>query len=62
MILIIGATAAVATFLTNKWRGWLILAPLILCLGLPIVFFAAFWIDMEKGEVHRRQFQAEQRS
>jgi hypothetical protein len=62
MILIIGATAAVATFLANKWRGWLILAPLILCLGLPIVFFAAFWIDMEKGEVHRRQLQAEQRS
>jgi hypothetical protein len=62
MILIIGTTAAVATFLANKWRGWLILAPLILCLGLPIVFFAAFWIDMEKGEVHRRQLQAEQRS
>ena len=62
MFLIIGAAAAVATFLANKWRGWLILAPLILCLGLPIVLFAAFWIDMEKGEVHRRQFQAEQRS
>jgi hypothetical protein len=55
MILIIGATAAVATFLANKWRGWLILAPLILCLGLPILLFAAFWIDMEKGEVHLRQ-------
>jgi hypothetical protein len=62
MILIIGAAAAVATFLANKWRGWLILAPLILCLGLPIVLFAAFWIDMEKGEVHRRQLDAEQRS
>ena len=62
MILIIGATAAIATSLANKWRGWLILAPLILCLGLPIVFLAAFWIDMEKGEVHRRQVQAEQRS
>jgi ankyrin repeat protein len=62
MILMIGATAAVATFLANKWRGWLILAPLILCLGLPIVLFAAFWIDMEKGEVHRRQLDAEQRS
>jgi hypothetical protein len=62
MILIIGATAAVATFLANKWRGWLIIAPLILCLGLPILLFAAFWIDMEKGEVHRRQLQAEQRS
>ncbi len=62
MILIIGAIAAIATFLANKWRGWLIVAPLILCLGLPIVLFAAFWIDMEKGEVHRRQLQAEQRS
>jgi hypothetical protein len=62
IILIIGAMAAVATFLANKWRGWLILAPLILCLGLPIVLFAAFWIEMEKGEVHRRQLQAEQRS
>ena len=62
MILIIGAMATIATFLANKWRGWLIVAPLILCLGLPIVLFAAFWIDMEKGEVHRRQLQAEQRS
>jgi hypothetical protein len=62
MILIIGATAAVATFLANKWRGWLIVAPLILCLGLPIVLLAAFWIDMEKGEVHRRQFEEEVRS
>jgi hypothetical protein len=62
MILIIGVTAGVATFLANKWRGWLIFAPLILCLGLPIAFFGAFWIDMEKGEVHRRQFQAEIRS
>jgi hypothetical protein len=48
--------------LANKWRGWLIVAPLILCLGLPIVLFAAFWIDMEKGEVHRRQFEEEVRS
>jgi hypothetical protein len=28
MILIIGATAAVVTFLANKWRGWLIVAPI----------------------------------
>jgi Ankyrin repeat len=62
MILIIGAMAAIATFLANKWQGWLIVAPLILCLGLPIVLFAAFWIDMEKGEVHRRQFEEEVRS
>jgi hypothetical protein len=26
------------------------------------VLFAAFWIDMEKGEVHRRQFEEEVRS
>jgi hypothetical protein len=49
-------------FLANKWRGWLILALLILCLGLPVAFFGAFWIDMEKGEVHRRQIEAEIRS
>jgi hypothetical protein len=48
--------------LANKWRGWLIVAPLILFLGLPIVLFGAFWIDMEKGEVHRRQFEEEVRS
>ena len=62
MILIIGVTAAVVTFLGNKNRGWLILAPLILCLGLPVAFFGAFWIDMEKGDVHRRQTQEEIRS
>jgi hypothetical protein len=62
IILIIGAMAAVATFLANKWRGWLIVAPLILCGGPPIMLFGAFWIDMEKGEVHRRQFQEEVRS
>jgi hypothetical protein len=62
LFLIIGAIAAVATFLANKWRGWLILALLILCLGLPLALFAAFWIDMEKGEVHRRQIDEEIRS
>jgi hypothetical protein len=62
MILIIGVTSGLMTFLANKWRGWLILAPLILCLGLPIAFFGAFWIDMEKGEVHRRYIQEEIRS
>jgi hypothetical protein len=62
MILIIGAMSAVAIFLANKRRGWLIAAPLILCLGLPLMLFAAFWVDMEKGEVHRRQFEAEVRS
>jgi hypothetical protein len=62
MILIIGATSAVLTFLANKWRGWLILAPLILCLGFPVAFFGAFWIDMEKGDVHRRALEEEMNS
>jgi hypothetical protein len=62
MFLMIGAVAAVATFLANKWRGWLILALLILCLGLPLGLVAAFWIDMEKGDVHRRQIDEEIRS
>jgi hypothetical protein len=62
LFLMTGLIAAVATFLANKGRGWLILALLILCLGLPLGLFAAFWIDMEKGEVHRRQIQEEIRS
>jgi hypothetical protein len=62
MFLMIGAVAAVATFSANKCRGWLIVAPLILCAGLPLALFAAFWIDMEKGEVHRRQIDQEIRS
>jgi ankyrin repeat protein len=40
----------------------LILAPLILCLGFPVAFLGLFWIDMEKGEVHRRQMEEEIRS
>jgi hypothetical protein len=62
IILIIGVASAAMTVLANKWRGWLIFAPLILCLGLPVAFFGAFWIDMEKGDVHRRQVQAEIRA
>src|ERR1051325_7711615 len=62
LFLVIGALAAGATFFANKWRGWLIIAPVILCLGLPIGLFAAFWIDMEKGEVHRRAFEEEMQS
>ena len=62
IILIIGLTSAAVIFLANKLRGWLIFAPLILCLGLLVAFFGAFWIDMEKGEVHRRQIQDEIRS
>jgi hypothetical protein len=59
LFLIIGVTSGALTLLGNKWRGWLILAPLILCLGLPVAVFGAFWIDMEKGDVHRRQVQEE---
>src|SRR5947199_9725281 len=55
MILIIGVTSAVITFLANKWQGWLILAQLILCLGPAVEFFGTFWIDMVKGKVHRQQ-------
>jgi hypothetical protein len=62
MFLMIGAIAAVAILLANKWRAWVVLAPVILCAGLPLALFAAFWIDMEKGEVHRRQIDQEIRS
>lgn len=62
LFLIIGAMAVLATFLANKWLGWLIVAPLILCAGLPLAFFGAFWIEMEKGDVHRRQIDEEIRS
>ena len=62
IILIIGLTSAAVIFLANKLRGWLIFAPLILCVGLLVAFFGAFWIDIEKGEVHRRQIQDEIRS
>jgi hypothetical protein len=62
LILIIEVVSAGLTLLSNKWRGWLLFAPLVLCLGLPVAFFGAFWIDMENGEVNRRQIQAEIRS
>ena len=62
MFLIIGAVSAFVTFLANKSRAWLIVAPLILCAGLPLALVAAFWIDMEKGDVHRRQLDEEMRS
>ena len=62
LFLAIGAFAAVTTFLAKNRRGWLIIVLAILCLGLPIGLFAAFWIDMEKGEVHRRAFEEEMRS
>ena len=62
MILIIGVTSAVGTFWTNKRRGWLILAPLILFLGFPVAFFGAFFIEMQKGDVHRRRLDEEMQS
>jgi hypothetical protein len=58
----IAAMAAVATFLANKSRAWLIVPPLVLCAGLPLGLFSAFWIDMEKGDVHRRQLEEEMQS
>ena len=42
MFLIIGAVSAFVTFLANKSRAWLIVAPLILCAGLPLALVAAF--------------------
>src|SRR5439155_15920658 len=41
---------------------WLIVAAVILSLGIALGLFAACWIDMEKGEVHRRQMEEEVRS
>ena len=62
MFLIIGAVSAVATFLAKKWRGWLIVAPVILCAGLPLALVAAFWIDLGRGDAHRRQLEEKIRS
>jgi hypothetical protein len=59
MILVMGALAGGAVLLAKKWKGWLIIAGVLLCLALPVLFFGAFWVEMEKGEVHRRQGDAE---
>jgi len=62
LFLIIGALAAGATLLTNKWRAWFVGAPVILACGLPLALISAFWIDMEKGDFHRRQLDEEMQS
>ena len=62
LLLLVGALAALTTFLTGKSAMWFIVPPLILGGGLFIGLVAMFWIDMERGEVHRRVFQAEVRS
>ena len=62
LLMLVGALAALATFLASKAKAWFVVAPVILGAGLFVGLFAAFWIDMEKGEVHRRQFEAEVRS
>lgn len=59
MILIIGLLAGAAVWSAKKWRGWLIVAAVVLSLALPVLFFGGFWIGMESGEVHRRQFETE---
>jgi len=62
LFLIIGALAAGATLLTNKSRAWFVGAPVILACGLPLALISAFWIDMEKGDFHRRQLDEEMQS
>jgi uncharacterized membrane protein len=62
LFLIIGALAAGATLLTNKSRAWFVVAPVILAGGLPLALISAFWIDMEKGDFHRRQLDEEMQS
>jgi len=62
IFMIIATLAAGATLLATKSRAWLFVAPVILGCGLPFGLFAAFFIDMEKGDVHRRQLEEEMRS
>ena len=62
LLLLVGALAALTTLLAGKSGVWFIIAPLILGGGLFLGLVAMFWIDMERGEVHRRALQAEMRS
>jgi hypothetical protein len=62
VILIIGLLGGGAVYLGNKARVWLLVAPVILAAALPVLLFGAFWLDMEKGDVHRRQFEKEMHS
>ena len=62
LLLGVGGFAAFATFRGNKSREWPGPAAGALCLGLLVALYAAFWIDMEKAEVSRRQSDEEVRS
>lgn len=62
ILLLVGALAALTTFLAGKSPRWFIVAPSILGGGLFVGLVAMFWIDMEKGDVHRRALEAEMRS
>jgi hypothetical protein len=45
-----------------KWAIWVVAVLIFLVVASVVWFFVAFFMDMEKGERHRRQFQAEQDS
>ena len=45
-----------------KWALGVIAVLILVAVGTVVWFFAAFYMDMEKGEKHRRQLQAEQQS
>jgi hypothetical protein len=62
LLLLVAALAAFATFLAGRSAMWFVVAPLILGGGLFIGLLAMFWIDMEKGDVHRRALEADIRS
>jgi hypothetical protein len=62
MLVSVGALAAIATLLAKQARKWLVGAAAVLGSGLLVALFAAFWIDMEKGEVNRRYREEEARS
>lgn len=59
IILLIGVLAGVAVWFARRRWWMLIVAAAILCAAGPVLLFGAFWIDMEKGEAHRRQSEAE---
>ncbi len=62
LILLSGLLGGSAIYLAKRTGGWLVVAAVILAAALPVMFFGTFWLDLEKGEVHRRQFEAEMHS
>ncbi len=62
IFLVLAAISATATWLARNSRAWLAISAASLLGALPVALFAAFWIDMEQGEVRRRQMEAEVRS